>query len=80
MEFDYTRTTIFSNCFRKMFKKNNLCYQYYFFPPKIFTPKIFHLNNNSPIEYQSCADSTLDDLVKKDNDKCVCKTPCEVRR
>ena len=39
-----------------------------------------HLTFNSPIEYAECADNTLDDLVKKDNDKCVCKTPCEVRR
>lgn len=41
---------------------------------------IIHLTISSPIEYQTCADNTLDNLVKKDNDKCVCKTPCEVRR
>ena len=34
----------------------------------------------TPSQYDSCADKTLDELVAKDNDVCVCKTPCTVRR
>ena len=38
------------------------------------------VNFCTPSQYDSCADKALDELVAKDNDVCVCKTPCTVRR
>ena len=34
---------------------------------------------SGPTEYK-CADEVLDNLVKQDNENCVCKTPCNVAR
>ena len=34
----------------------------------------------TPSQYDTCADKALDELVAKDNDVCVCKTPCTVRK
>uniref|UniRef100_H3A9X2 Acid sensing ion channel subunit 1 n=1 Tax=Latimeria chalumnae TaxID=7897 RepID=H3A9X2_LATCH len=46
--------------------------------------KMVHMPGNAkvctPDQYKNCADPALDFLVEKDNDYCVCQTPCNMTR
>ncbi|XP_075685245.1 acid-sensing ion channel 4 isoform X2 [Rhinoderma darwinii] len=46
--------------------------------------RMVHMPGNeticSPSKYNSCADNTLDSLVGDNNDKCICRTPCNMTR
>ncbi|XP_066573547.1 acid-sensing ion channel 1C-like [Amia ocellicauda] len=46
--------------------------------------RMVHMPGNSivctPEQYKECADPALDFLVEKDNDYCVCQTPCNMTR
>lgn len=43
-------------------------------------PISFNASYCMPEDYQMCADPALDWLVKEDNTKCVCGTPCELTK
>lgn len=46
--------------------------------------RMVHMPGNAPYctpeQYKECADPALDFLVEKDNDFCVCETPCNLTR